>query len=404
MPFMERITWTGISLHAGVLPGYPASHGCVRMPEQFAYQLYQVSKLGMRVILVRDDIAPVEVAQPPMFTAWPASLAETPRPGEEPGQPEVRGGRCGHAAVQGFEARGYEKVCRAATAERVPDRRSGSCQRAGRVDCGRTRGRNRHFAGAHPAGGSRQNSSRDPGRGRAGQTRCGKGRGTSEGEASAKAEQELQAAAAETAKAHDAAEEAKLDLSPVSVFISRKTQRLYIRKNNMPVFEAPVTISGADKPIGSFVFTALDNNGASGTMRWNVVSMYKDAANVEPAEPAAKGKAKVSHAEASPANVAGAQAALGRITVTPESQERISAAVLPGSSLIISDEGPHNETGKDTDFIVIMSGEPKAALLRGTNPEPRDEWQDSFFGGFSSHESRGRRGGGGSGGGWFFLE
>ena len=69
MPFMERITWTGISLHAGVLPGYPASHGCVRMPEQFAYQLYQVSKLGMRVILVRDDIAPAEVAQPPMFTA-----------------------------------------------------------------------------------------------------------------------------------------------------------------------------------------------------------------------------------------------------------------------------------------------------------------------------------------------
>ena len=69
MPFMERITWTGISLHAGVLPGYPASHGCVRMPEQFAEQLYQVSKLGMRVILVRDDIAPAEVAQPAMFTA-----------------------------------------------------------------------------------------------------------------------------------------------------------------------------------------------------------------------------------------------------------------------------------------------------------------------------------------------
>ena len=97
-------------------------------------------------------------------------------------------------------------------------------------------------------------------------------------EAGAKAEQELQTASVETAVAHDASEEAQLDLSPVSVFISRKTQRLYVRKNNMPVFEAPVTIRDADKPIGSFVFTALDNNGASGAMRWNVVSMYKNAA------------------------------------------------------------------------------------------------------------------------------
>ena len=93
-------------------------------------------------------------------------------------------------------------------------------------------------------------------------------------------------ASAETAKARDAADEAQLDLSPVSVFISRKTQRLYIRKNNMPVFEAPVTIRDADKPIGSFVFTALDYNGASGATRWNVVSMYKNAANVVPAEAA----------------------------------------------------------------------------------------------------------------------
>ena len=81
MPFMERITWTGISLHAGVLPGYPASHGCVRMPEQFAWQLYQVSKPGMRVILVRDDIAPGELRSLPCSPRPVASLAGIRRAG-----------------------------------------------------------------------------------------------------------------------------------------------------------------------------------------------------------------------------------------------------------------------------------------------------------------------------------
>ena len=64
----------------------------------------------------------------------------------------------------------------------------------------------------------------------------------------------------------------------MSVFISRKTQRLYVRQNYVPVYEAPVTIRDPDTPIGSYVFTALgsDTNGA---MRWNVVSMYKGSAS-----------------------------------------------------------------------------------------------------------------------------
>src|SRR5262245_13506412 len=59
MPFMQRITWSGIALHAGVLPGYPASHGCIRMPIAFADRLFERTRLGMRVIVVPDDINPV---------------------------------------------------------------------------------------------------------------------------------------------------------------------------------------------------------------------------------------------------------------------------------------------------------------------------------------------------------
>ena len=63
MPFMERITWTGMALHAGVLPGYAASHGCVRLPEDFAERLYDVTNTGMRVVVVREEITPAEIFQ-----------------------------------------------------------------------------------------------------------------------------------------------------------------------------------------------------------------------------------------------------------------------------------------------------------------------------------------------------
>src|SRR5258706_6395018 len=69
MPFMQRITWTGMALHAGVLPGYAASHGCVRMPHAFAEQLYQLTELGLRVIVVREDIVPADFAQPALFSS-----------------------------------------------------------------------------------------------------------------------------------------------------------------------------------------------------------------------------------------------------------------------------------------------------------------------------------------------
>src|ERR1700732_1784817 len=67
MPFMQRITWSGIALHAGPLPGYPASHGCVRMPYEFAQRIFDMTKIGMRVIVARNDVRPVEIDHPVLF-------------------------------------------------------------------------------------------------------------------------------------------------------------------------------------------------------------------------------------------------------------------------------------------------------------------------------------------------
>ena len=80
MPFMQRITWTGIALHAGVLPGHPASHGCVRLPIDFAQRLFDLTDIGMRVIIVRNDIALADFDHPHLFKSNAARVELSARP------------------------------------------------------------------------------------------------------------------------------------------------------------------------------------------------------------------------------------------------------------------------------------------------------------------------------------
>jgi hypothetical protein len=79
MPYMHRITWSGIALHQGPLPGYPASHGCIRLPESFAVKLWGLSKVGMRVVITRDEVAPVKFDDSHLF--MPKAPAVTPAEG-----------------------------------------------------------------------------------------------------------------------------------------------------------------------------------------------------------------------------------------------------------------------------------------------------------------------------------
>ena len=67
MPFMQRITWSGIALHEGALPGHPASHGCIRLSRDFAQKLWPTTKLGARVIVARTELAPSDFAHPKLF-------------------------------------------------------------------------------------------------------------------------------------------------------------------------------------------------------------------------------------------------------------------------------------------------------------------------------------------------
>src|ERR1700712_1072711 len=64
MPFMQRITWSGVAMHAGVLPGYPASHGCIRMPMGFAVKMWNWTRMGARVLVTPGELAPESFSHP----------------------------------------------------------------------------------------------------------------------------------------------------------------------------------------------------------------------------------------------------------------------------------------------------------------------------------------------------
>jgi hypothetical protein len=419
MPFMERITWSGMALHAGVLPGHPASHGCVRLPADFAESLYDVTHLGMRVLVVREDIAPADVPQPFMFggNAPKNEGASASRDGVSttaysPQSP----------APRSLSAISASKTAEAeAAARHVRDLRLGAGKRAKEAAVASRAARaaeaalakaeaelkalERSLENASPEKIAEAARAQAAAKIEAAQAQLAAAREEAKAKADALSESQAEIKAADIvlSAAIKAAEEAKRNLLPVSVLISRKAQRLYIRKNNVPIFEAPVLVRDADKPIGTFVWTALESDGAGG-MRWNMVSMYKNALNIEPNARAKQGSAIARHGQGLPADTAAAEAALRRLTLTDESIERISEVVLPGSSLIVTDELPSVETGKDTDFVVFMPADPQGALTirehhRDNYPRRSRDWWDEDSGSYSSRGYRGR-GGGWGGGGW----
>ena len=78
MPYMQRITWSGVAIHAGVLPGYPASHGCIRMPMAFAIKMWNWTRLGARVVVTPGEITPASFSHPLLAAqkAVPQPIAE----------------------------------------------------------------------------------------------------------------------------------------------------------------------------------------------------------------------------------------------------------------------------------------------------------------------------------------
>jgi hypothetical protein len=186
-------------------------------------------------------------------------------------------------------------------------------------------------------------------------------------------------AEAERVAAAEAARQAARELDPVSVLISRKTQRLYVRQAFEPLLESPVTILDADRPIGTHVFTAMERTNDDGNIRWSVVAL-NDGRHGGAIEPL---RARGDHArddEPMPMDPGSAKSALDRVVIPQDVLDRITG-IAPRSSLIITDEALSSETGKGTDFVVLLSGEPQGGI-KMRRRGPGDE--------FSFVRSRGR--------------
>jgi hypothetical protein len=264
MPYMQRITWSGIALHAGDLPGYPASHGCIRLKNDFAIRLWHLTKRGTRVIIAHDDVRPIEISNPHLFL---------PKPKVASGSAES-----GAASLAGNDT----------------------------VAAGATYGQLISDA-------ETQNTVQVP-------APVSVGAGPKK-------------------------------VVPISVFVSRTLNKLFVRQGFTPLFDVPIKIQNQQEPIGTHVFGAMEFQNEGATIRWTVVSIpEKSPLSPRTSEKLHKGPGITGTVPPTPNK---ANTALDRIEIPQDAIDRISELLTPGSSLIISDYGISHETGKDTDFIVL---------------------------------------------------
>ena len=169
------------------------------------------------------------------------------------------------------------------------------------------------------------------------------------------------AASSADAGASGLAKAAAAKQTPISILISRKRQRLYIRKDFAPLFDSAVTIAQPDVPLGTHVFTALEFTGPEHTiLRWNVVSLPGEApkhARYVQERRDRHGRLRRREIEEEGAGYTpppqDPAQLFDRIEIPSEVSEAIAQMIIPGSSLIISDQGLGDETGEGTDFIVV---------------------------------------------------
>ena len=132
-----------------------------------------------------------------------------------------------------------------------------------------------------------------------------------------------------------------------------------------PVWESPVTILDPERPVGTHVFTAIERANGAAEVRWSAVTLDDGrprAALVDTQGRARGGGGGARDVEPVLTDPDGAKAALDRIVIPQDVLDRIAGMMAPRSSLIISDEELSAETGKDTEFVVILSGEPQGGI------------------------------------------
>jgi lipoprotein-anchoring transpeptidase ErfK/SrfK len=455
MPNMQRITWSGVALHAGALPGYPASHGCIRLPHGFSSKLFGMTTMGTRVIVSREPVTPVPIAHDRLFAAFPpepsvaaatanvkvadasgaaggspvsqvlgvsaAAASETPDAASprsayrerRRGEMEALSGEIRDAGYDRAEkAFNLTQAQKAAAAAREPlnaARAAADKAQAEMTELEQAKARaDRELADLEkpdtppPAVREERKSKKSANKKAVAKKTIATNKvdpavreariaelkdelseypalaeearvAWASADAALKA---AQAAAADadakrTAAMNELAEanarlqrglskelaakrmEQKRNL-PVSVFVSRAKNRLYVRQGYESMFDVEVAFDKPDEPVGTHVFTALAYNPERNGMKWSVVSIaYDKTRDVKKSKKDKTAKIKEQPAPVSTSHQTAASA-LDRLTIPEDVREQIADVMKPGSSLIIADGGIGNETGEYTDFIVPL--------------------------------------------------
>src|SRR3954453_15294354 len=304
MPNMERITWSGIALHGGALPGYPASHGCVRMPFEFAARLFDATPLGMRVIISPSDVVPVEITHPVLFLSKPGAGALA----------AIRTAEADDAAKKAEQAaRAAGKAFRESAQAMTPVRMAENLKRRAEAELTAAETALGSTLSGEAKEQAEQAKTRAVARIAELQTQLTAARADLQTKRDAVTVARETAVTAENARlaAVEAARQVARELEPVSVLISRKTQRLYVRQAFEPILESPVTILDPDRPIGTHIFPAIERSSGEANLRWSVVSL--GGGTNEPHGPVRGGHGH--ELEPMPRDPDSARAALDRIVI-----------------------------------------------------------------------------------------
>ena len=353
MPNMQRITWNGLALHGGPLPGYAASHGCVRMPFGFAEKLFDKTRIGMRVIVSPEDATPVDFSHPVLSLFKPSAdvLAAAPAKAET----LTREAQAASAAAD--EAKKTAATLARETAPLAASLRKLEKLKA-RADADLAFADKKIAAAKTDEAKAKAEDVKQKTAAKAAevstQLDTAKANAASKLDAASAAKEAAKTTLAKKADIAKAALDAKLATEPVSIYISRATRTLYVRRNTHKpapdgggeVFdtsiESPVTIRDPGKPIGTHVFTAVARNDAG--LRWTAVTIE---------------------------NGDGAKEALDRITIPQDVLDRIGPTALPRSSIIVSDEPLSEETNYRTEFVAVLSDQPQGGFIT-RKPTPSD--------------------------------
>jgi hypothetical protein len=372
MPYMQRITWSGIAMHAGVLPGYPASHGCIRMPMNFAVKMWGWTRMGARVVITPGELAPENFSHPllatqktaPVAAAEPqknVEIAVTAKSDKAAIADRASTPAYSETSLELKSTLGHDPVKPAASTH-TADASSALSQPGSQVTIiDAPVASNPAMKVADDAGGPSDRAGDAP------ETRIQAVETVPAAADAASATADVtkdQTRPSDSEKAAAPKPEPVVATGPkrggqIAVFVSKKDGKLYVRQNFAPLFDVPVSIEPSDRPLGTHVFTAQTDKNDANQLHWSVVSMpvmARAAARADDDEPALRRRKTTGAIEVKAAPVPdSASEALDRLTIPADAMARLNEALTTGSSIVVSDQGINGgETGEGTDFIIPL--------------------------------------------------